>query len=90
MNHFYKELTQRVRPTDIIPHLFQKDVINQMDKEEIFAKERNHGITHAMRVLIKRVGDRNDHWFLTFIQSLKEAKYTEIAERMEAYVQESK
>lgn len=64
------EIIGQLNPADILPELYSRNVLNDMDKENIIAEQRMLGNMGATSVLLDRVWRRHTNWFKEFLDVL--------------------
>ena len=67
-------------PSDIIHHLYEKNVISSTDLEEIACELRNRGPTIASLMLLDRIPRRHPNWYTEFLSALRACHFDFIAD----------
>ena len=79
----------RLDPSEVLAELNKRKVINDMDKENIEAEERNGGKICATNVLLDRVWRHQQNWYEDFLEVLLDQKYTDIVKEIDPEFYES-
>ncbi|XP_062594925.1 antiviral innate immune response receptor RIG-I-like [Saccostrea cucullata] len=69
MEHNVKFI-QKIDPSDIVPDLCSRHVINDMDKENIQAEQNTQGKICATNVLLDRIWRHHQNWYDEFLDVL--------------------
>lgn len=88
MEHNVK-LIGRLNPSDVLPDLCSRNLLSDMDRENIEAEQRAHGNICATSVLLARVWQRHTNWFKEFLEVLCE-DYSDIVKGMDMEFYESR
>ena len=76
-----KDFMEEVIPVELFPYL---SCLKSQDKEEIEAKQTNHGPIHATRILVDRL-KRRDGGFANFVQALRKCGSAHTALLLDPY-----
>ncbi|XP_023931940.1 probable ATP-dependent RNA helicase DHX58 isoform X2 [Lingula anatina] len=83
INVFTPLLYEKIIPRDVLPNLFAKAVISQVDKEEIMAEETNHGPQAATLMLIDRIYRHKPGWYRDFLEVLEATGYEHLVKEID-------
>ena len=77
-----KDMFQQLNTRDVLPHLYEKEVISLDDMQQIIQTERTESNGSAALHLLSLLPNRNEQWFKHFVESLNESSQTHLAEAL--------
>ena len=77
---YTEQLKRNINLKEIIDHLFENRVINELDKQNIEARYREYGEIEATDLLIDKVSRRAEDWNRIFIDVLRKCGNPEMAD----------
>ena len=83
------KVVNRLNPSDVLPELNTRKVINDMDKENIEAERKTKGNMCATHVLLDRVWRHQENWYEEFLEILMCKNYPAIVKEMDQEFYES-
>jgi hypothetical protein len=80
---FTPRLIDRIDPIQFIDRLFEKEVINEDDMQQVQCEQNRRGATAASFMLLDKVPRRATNWFDVFIDVLKECGIDDVAKDLD-------
>lgn len=80
---FTPEIINNLEPSELIDHLYAKEVISQTDKEEIECEKRNRGSCAASLMLLDRIPRRIQNWYNEFVSALRACGFDFVADNID-------
>ena len=80
---FIPELINNLQPSELIDHLFSRDVISGTDKEEIECELKNRGSSAASLMLLDRIPRRIHNWYSEFVSALRACGFEFLADKID-------
>ncbi|XP_061171542.1 antiviral innate immune response receptor RIG-I-like isoform X2 [Saccostrea echinata] len=80
---FAHEIYKKLKPSEIVPDLFAKRVINRDIKDAVMIDERNNGEASATIVLIDNIWRCKKNWYKIFLEVLYNHDYGELVKKID-------